>query len=618
MMPNFSTAWLGEGALYLAALSSFKFLLRPQTQRTSCFISFFLLSSLGVLIYAHVIGDFSYLNVIEHGHTHQTLLYKIVGIWGNHEGSLLLWITELSVYQVLAAYFLPRPNRQVVNQVISCLLLVFIIFIIISCNPFITVLNPPSQGEGLNPALQDPSLVFHPPFLYAGYTGAVIPFALGLHALFKKHLDLATAQAMRRWTIVSWTFLTLGLGLGSFWAYYELGWGGWWFWDPVETISILPWLTATALIHNLAGYPNHIKSSLRLAIIGFIFCLTILFFVRSGLLNSVHSFAVDTERGVLLFSILAMVTSAALFVWLKNRRNFVSEPWSIRLSFSALITQQNYLIGLSLITLLLGIIYPLLAEFWQESLTINPWYFQVTFIPLMLPMLLGIGLGPWLIRGTGISYIYPALTATLAVWVIIFWWWDEPSIALLGILALCVGVWIVISHLFYVVKAGISLKISGMIIAHFGVGVAIIGIVVATYGQVSQTISLSSNHIVKLIPTGWTLKLNTVEDFPGLGYNAKQAVVSLYSGQEFIKTLKPERRYYTAAKVIHTEVAFYSHWLSHLYIVLLDDGGEPYTFQVEYKPLINLLWLGVLMMVAGGMAAALYHWSWKTKKKRQL
>ena len=603
-------AWMGEAALYFAFITGLWGLFDPKKKGLVPLTTGLLIISLGILIYAHSVCDFTFLNVVEHGHTDQPLLYKIAGVWGNHEGSMLLWVVELSLYYLAAWQFLPRPLARPINQIIGCVLVSFIVFILAACNPFMTLEVPPLQGEDLNPVLQDPSLSVHPPCLYAGYTGLVVPFALAVYALINKQLSPLVVQALRRWTVLAWTWLTLGLGLGSFWAYYELGWGGWWFWDPVETVSILPWLTATALLHTLSGYPQALKkSSLLLAILGFVFCLLVLFFVRSGIVTSIHSFAVDAERGLFLFSVLFLVMVGSLGIWFWYQRFFFSMGCPD--FYSCLITIHASILGMAIGVVLLAILYPLVRQLGGKMVSIGTPYFQTTFVPLTFLLLCFMGIGPWISKSLKFNMLKDklfhdlalAFTTTLGLTVGLLLWVD--SLPVMGLLVLIASLWLILTHIFWMIRCGVTLKTMGMFMAHTGLGLAIVGMIGASYGQHQQTILLTPGQSMEIVQ-GWQLTLANFKTQPGPNYFAKQAVLEVHNQQgQKITTLTPERRYYTAARLIHTEVSFYSTFFSHLYVVLLEDAQPPYAVQVTYKPWINFLWLGIVFMVLGGGIASL-------------
>jgi len=354
-------------------------------------------------------------------------------------------------------------------------------------------------------------------------------------------------------------------------------------------------------LHTLRADSSE-KTTLSLALAGFIFCLMILFFVRSGLLTSIHSFAVDAERGLLLFGILSMITLVVFLVWFSSPHLSSRAPKSPLLVMTRVVfSVQTLCIWMAILSLLLAIIYPLLAEQWGQTISISPFYFQATFIPLSLPILLSMGLAPWMTKMPA-----AAMTTTLAVWVGLFWW--AQSIPLFGLIILSASVWVVISHVCFILKTGF--KNLGMVLAHLGLGIAVMGMVISTYGTQQSSLSLTvGDKPLPVSDTGWHISLQQVHTQPGPNYTARQAVINVYDTQGLVvTTLKPERRYFTAAKVIHTEVAFYSTGWSHLYMVLLNDDQTPYRVQADYKPFINLLWFGVLMMVMGGGLAMVSRW----------
>ncbi len=607
MFQNFTIpmAWIGEGLLYLALVSGFGGLSSVR-KYTIPLTTAFLVGSLGLLIYAHIICDFHFLNVVQHNHTTQPIFYRIAGVWGNHEGSMLLWVVLLGLYYTITWYRLPVPFNQTTTSLIGCLLIVLVVFILIASNPFLTLETPPSQGEGLNPVLQDPSLSIHPPCLYAGYTGLVIPFALALQALLQKELSAVEVQALRRWTLLAWTWLTLGVGLGSFWAYYELGWGGWWFWDPVETVSLLPWLVSTILLHTLRSHPKHLtRTSLLLALLGFSFCLFVLFFVRSGLVASVHSFAMDTQRGLLLAIVFSVVTAVSLTTLMLRSRFFVHQtPHN---SFSKIMVGSLPLGGLVITSILLAAIYPLVLWGFGKEVSIRPEYFHSTFILPAIFLIFLMGLGPWLKKTEDFNlsrlsrHLAPAFTITLGATLLMFLSFN--SMPVLGQLSFAASLWVIISHLFWFFKKGMTFKKMGMMLAHLGLATAILGMVIASYEQHQETMSLARHQEVCL-KMGGQITLEQMDTILYPTYFARKASLTFKKSPERSGiSFTPERRYYPDFNLVHSEISFHSFFLSHLYVVLLDDEKEPYVFQITEYPFLNFLWLGSILMVAGGIVA---------------
>ncbi|MBY0281607.1 MAG: cytochrome c biogenesis protein CcsA [Alphaproteobacteria bacterium] len=574
------------------------------------FITFtFVAIAFSLLLWAHISSDFSYLNVIQHSHTLKPFLYKISGVWANHEGSMLLWVLFLCLYNLIASLTLPDDLKNPTNRILACLTLGFLLFIILACDPFTTVLNPPLEGEDLNPLLQDPSLAIHPPILYLGQVGCSIPFALCLVALLQKDLTALTIQWIRLFTLIAWSFLTTGLALGSFWAYYELGWGGWWFWDPVENIALLPWLTSTALIHCLSAAQKQQtlqRTSLFLGLLTFGFCLFGLFFVRSGLLTSIHSFTVDPERGHFLLILLMLFFVLPFLLWVMRFRLFRANSISSPFSKSGMIALNAVFLLCGTATLFLSILYPLILGWFGKSLTIGTPYFSATFIPMMLPLVFLMGLGVWMsYLETPLKPLFKKLlpVGSASILSVILAWQLLPNATLSAFLMLGASVWLMGSSFLYILKNPKTFKTLGVGTAHFGMGLMILGMVWASQGDVEKEVFLKINQSTEIADYTFTLKSLSQKDSPN--YKANRAFVSVSKGDRLITILEPEKRYYWTQKTIHTETSLYSTFLSHLHAMLLDDERGPYRLRFYYKPLINLLWFGVGLMTLGGVLAAL-------------
>lgn len=599
--------FIGQGCLIGASVSA---LLGAITnpKRWPLLTFSFVAFAFSLLLWAHISSDFSYLNVVQHSHTLKPFLYKISGVWANHEGSMLLWVLFLCLYNLVASLALPTSLKSSTNKILACLILGFLLFIILACDPFTTVLHPPLQGEDLNPLLQDPSLVIHPPILYLGQVGCSVPFALCLVALLQKDLSTMTIGWIRFFSLIAWIFLTAGLALGSFWAYYELGWGGWWFWDPVENIALLPWLISTALIHclSMAEKQQTLKrTSLLLGILTFGFCLFGLFFVRSGLLTSIHSFAVDPERGHFLFALLILFSLPSFFLWIIRFPSFTANPIPSPWSKGGMIALNAVFLLCGTATLFLTILYPLILGWFGESLTIGTPYFKATFIPMMLPLVILMGLGVWMpYLKTPLKPLFKKLlpAGSISILSVILTWWLLPDATFLAFLMLGASVWLMGSSFLYILKNQKTLKVCGVGIAHFGTGLMILGMVWASQGDIEKEVLLKINQSTEI--AGYTFMLNSVSEKDGPNYKANKAIVSVSKGTSPITILEPEKRYYWTQKVIHTEASIHSTFLSHLHAMVLNDEKEPYRLRFYYKPLINLLWLGVGLMILGGVLAA--------------
>jgi cytochrome c-type biogenesis protein CcmF len=559
-----------------------------------------------LLMYAHVTDQFALLSVVLHSHAQKPLLYKISGVWGNHEGSMLLWVLILTLYGAAVVrqvknlgrpYTLAAPVMGLVN-------VTFLAFILMACDPFAMVESVPLQGQDLNPLLQDPSLAIHPPCLYLGYVGFAVPFAFAVLVLIRGEMPSHWVAHLRPWVLFAWTFLTLGLGLGSFWAYYELGWGGWWFWDPVENAALMPWLTATALVHALRVLETTqaLKAwTLFLCLLTFALCLFGTFLVRSGLLTSIHSFAVDPMRGlfILILSGFLIFPPLGLFLW--RLPILRSNQLSIPSSRSGMILLMTLILISATVTVAFGTLYPLILEVFGQKITVGAPYYALTFVPMMLPLLFLNGLGPWYgwaAAPLAWPWILPLVSATILTLLVLYFGGGMRHG--LGLAALAGAVWVILTTLAYALKH--REIFSGMIMAHLGVGITVLGIVGSSLGE---------QEIVKAVRIGesfdigaYALTLEKVEKHQGANYQAQRATLTVTGYPE--TSLMPEKRFYWTKGVIHGESAIRSFGLHHLYITLGEEyEGDQWSLHAYIKSYINLLWIGGLLIVLGGAIAFL-------------
>lgn len=573
--------------------------------------TFYIAVAFALLTYAHVTDQFALLSVALHSHTAKPLLYKFSGVWGNHEGSMLLWVFILSGY---GAFF----SRQVKNlnapysQAIPLLGIInfgFLLFLMMACDPFAVLNFPPAQGQDMNPLLQDPSLAIHPPCLYLGYAGFVIPFILSILVLIQGNMPDTWAPLLRPWVLFAWMFLTLGAGLGSFWAYYELGWGGWWFWDPVENVALMPWLTATALVHTvctLAVTKTLRAWTLFLSILTFALCLGGTFLVRSGLVTSVHAFALDPERGVFLLALSSFLILPALGLLIWRGKSFRSPEFIPLPSRQGLILLVVLILMSGTATVALGTLYPLILEAFGQKITVGAPYFNATFIPMMLPLLMLLGLSLWYtwkpqnLSSSTLQWLLPLFCLTVFSTCVAYFGFGLRHI--LGLTALMGSLWAIFSTLGYAIKK--KKILSGTIFAHLGFGVAVLGMVGSSLGEKEVLQVVKKGESFALGPVSLTLQeVTTVE---GPNYRAQRATLQLSPKGPF---LAPEKRFYGVSKIIHGESAIQSiGWgrLHHIYVTLGEEyEGEQWSIHAYYKPFINLLWIGILCIVWGGILACL-------------
>ena len=564
-------------------------------------------------------NDFSVNYVAQHSNTQLPTLYRFSAVWGGHEGSLLLWVLMLAGWGAAVSLASRQLPEIMVARVLAVLGLVgigLLAFILFTSNPFDRLLPAAAEGRDLNPLLQDPGLVFHPPMLYMGYVGFSVAFAFAIAALISGRLDAAWARWSRPWTTAAWVFLTLGIALGSWWAYYELGWGGWWFWDPVENASFMPWLVGTALIHSLAvtekrgAFKNW---TVLLAIAAFSLSLLGTFLVRSGVLTSVHAFASDPRRGVFILVLLAIVvgSSLMLFAW---RAPKVNAGGSFALiSRETLLLMNNVLLVVACGSVLLGTLYPLLIDaLGMGKLSVGPPYFNAVFVPVMVPLLLLMAVGPmahW--KHADLKAIASRLRVSVALAVaagiglpLLMGAWT-PLTAMSSLLA----VWIVASGIFQIidrVKTGKpSAAFWGMHIAHAGIAVFVFGVAMVGGYQEEKDVRMEPGDTVTV--GGYGFRLLGVKDAPGPNYRAAVGDVELSKDGRVLKIMHPEKRNYFSSQMPMTEAAIDAGFTRDVYVSLgepLDNGGA-WSVRVYFKPFVDWIWGGCLLMGLGGVIAML-------------
>ena len=577
--------------------------------------------SFAALAVAFLTNDFSVTYVAQHSNSLLPKPYQFAAVWGGHEGSLLLWVLLLALWSMAVALFSKSLPLDMVARVLSVLGLIsvgFLLFILTTSSPFERLLPAALDGRDLNPLLQDPGLVIHPPMLYMGYVGMSVAFAFAVAALLSGRLDAAWARWSRPWTVIAWTFLTFGIGLGSWWAYYELGWGGWWFWDPVENASLMPWLVATALIHSLMVTEKRgsFKAwTVLLAIAAFSLSLLGTFLVRSGVLTSVHAFASDPKRGVFVLMFLAVVvgSSLTLFAWRAPRVTLGGRM--------ELVSRESFLLANSVLlvvatgAVLLGTIYPLIIDALNMGkLSVGPPYFNAVFAPLLVPtvfLMVPGTIARW--REAKLSEIahtlrFSGLAAVLLAVALPFVLGGWSFGAMLGIF---LGAWVGLGTLQQVVtrlrKPGrIGLSFWGQNIAHFGMAVLVVGVTGVNSYEVERDVRMHVNDVVTIAP--YSFQLKSLGEVTGPNYKAVRADVEVRRGDEVIKTLQPEKRRYFSSAMPMTEAGIDSGFMRDLYVSLgepLDDARTEWSMRVYYKPFVPWLWGGVLLMVLGGLFAAL-------------
>lgn len=583
---------------------------------------FFITLSCFSLLYGLASNDFSLAYVAQNSNSHLPLIYRICALWGAHEGSLLLWVFILNIWTLFVCIFsrsLPLDFLAKVLAVLGFISGGFLLFLLSTSNPFLRLLeNTPLEGRDLNPLLQDPGLIIHPPMLYIGYVGFAIAFAFAIAALLSGRLENQWVRWSRPWTLIAWSFLTFGITLGSWWAYRVLGWGGWWFWDPVENASFLPWLTGTALIHSLAVAEkrNVFKTwTVLLAILAFSLSLIGTFLVRSGVLISVHAFANDPLRGVFVLKFLILVIGGSLLIYAWRGHLLKNEvPFAIWSRETALLA-NNIILIVAMCTVLLGTLYPLIVDALAlGKISVGAPYFNSVFIPIILPLFLIMGIGPALQWSrNNLTLVYQRLKYSMLfalILAIVLPWLINGHIHYFLVIGLIFAFWIILATLqdnFFnamkPAKNGFTLNRVGMIVAHLGFAITAIGIVVTTSYSVERDVRMNPGDSLKINNYQFTF-LNT-HPIKGPNYNGDEALVNVKQNQRDVGTLRPQQRIFAAQNMALAKTAIDVGIFRDLYIAL----GEPlenkaWSLRIYYKPFIRFIWLGGLMMLTGGLLAA--------------
>jgi cytochrome c-type biogenesis protein CcmF len=610
------TPELGQVALSLALVVALvqgfvPAVARPAAQAQTLLVAL----AFGCLVTAFVTNDFSVQYVALNSNSALPLQYRVAGAWGGHEGSLLLWCLMLGVWMTAVSLFSSHLPEEMAARVLGVLGLVsagFLAFMLFTSNPFDRLFPVPADGRDLNPLLQDPGMVIHPPMLYMGYVGFSVAFAFAVAALLSGRLDAAWARWSRPWTTVAWVFLTLGIALGSAWAYYELGWGGWWFWDPVENASFMPWLVGTALIHSLAVTEKRgaFRSwTVLLAIVAFGLSLLGTFLVRSGVLTSVHAFAVDPRRGIFILVLFAVLIGGALalYAWRTARIGLGGDFEPV--SRESLLLANNVLLVAAAGTVFLGTLYPLAIDaFGAGKISVGPQYFEAVFVPLMAPALFLMGVGP-LARWKRASVpelavlLRWALAVSLALGLLLPFVFGEWH-ALVGF-GLALAAWIVLTAILSFRKRWKQTRSHyGMALAHIGVAVFVVGVTLVKGYESDTDVKIRAGETVQL--AGYVFRFDGVSRLAGPNYDAMQARIVVTRNGKPVTVMHPERRVYTVQEQVMTEAAIDPGVTRDLYVSLgdpLDDAGT-WLLKVQHKPFVDWIWGGCLLMALGGLLAA--------------
>jgi cytochrome c-type biogenesis protein CcmF len=588
--------------------------------RTAAYGQFFFVAvSFACLIWAFVISDFSVLYVANHSQLALPTQYKVSAVWSAHEGSLLMWILILAAWTTAVARFSSDIPPRLISRVLGILGLLsvgFLLFALLTSNPFERLIPAAVDGADLNPLLQDPGLAIHPPLLYIGYVGFSVAFAFAVAAMISGDLNQQWAKWTRPWTTVAWLFLTIGIALGSWWAYYELGWGGWWFWDPVENASFMPWLVGTALIHSLAVTERRglfTSWTLLLAITTFSLSLLGTFLVRSGIIVSVHAFATDPTRGLFILTFLAVVVIGALALYAWRAPSLDSTAGFSPLSRETFLLLNNVLLVVAATLVLLGTLAPLIVEMLNGGkISIGPPWFQVAFLVPMIPLVLLLGLGmhtawrqqsvePWvkLLR-------FPAIAAVLVGIVLPIMFYGRVSLLL--VVGCAAAVWIVITSLIQPIRswrrkegtAAITRSALGMSIAHLGMGLFVIGVTITSAFGVESDRAMRINDTLEV--AGFSFELREIREVQGPNYAAIEGIVEIRRGSDYVATVRPQKRQYLVQKSWMTEAGIHPTWNKDLFVALGDQLGDgAWSVRIQYKPMIRFIWLGAFVMALGGL-----------------
>jgi cytochrome c-type biogenesis protein CcmF len=574
------------------------------------------------LTYAHVVSDFSLVNVVENSHSLKPLIYKISGVWGNHEGSMLLWVLILSVFAAavaVAARAMPRDLNAAALAVQAWISAAFLLFILLTSNPFARQLNAPIEGNDLNPILQDPGLAIHPPLLYLGYVGLSISFSFAAAALICGRVDASWARFVRPWTLAAWIFLTLGIAMGSYWAYYTLGWGGFWFWDPVENASLMPWLAATALLHCALVMEK--REALKvwtifLAILAFSLSLIGTFLVRSGVLTSVHAFANDPARGVFILAILVFFIGGSLVLFAVRAGALKQGGLFAPVSREGALVLNNLLLSTACATIFVGTLYPLALEaVTGEKISVGPPFFNATFVPLFLPLFVLMPIGQTLAWKRGdllgsAQRLVVALVCGLAAILIFALWRGGPVAAVLvaGLaIFVIVGAFVdLFTRIFgggsgsIVTRAlGLPRSAYGTALAHAGLGVTLLGLAATGWG-VEKILVMKPGDSVVVGP--YELVMERVLPRPGPNYTASAAPTEIRSGGLRIGEIEPEVRFYPTRRMSRTEAGIATLGLGQIYMSIAAGATEgSLDVRLYWKPFVVLIWFGAMVMAGGGV-----------------
>lgn len=597
-------------------------------------------AAFGCLMTVHAVSDFTVVNVVENSHSAKPFIYKLSGVWGNHEGSMLLWVLILAVYGAAVSMFGRARNATLTTSALGVQGMVaaaFIAFILLTSNPFARIFPAPADGADLNPLLQDPGLAIHPPFLYLGYVGFSVTFAYAVAGLIERRIDAEWARAVRPWALAAWIFLTIGIALGSWWAYYELGWGGFWAWDPVENASFMPWLAGTAFLHSVRVVEKRevLKTwTVLLAILAFSLSLIGAFLVRSGILTSVHAFAVDPARGIFILVILAAAIGGSLSLFAVRASALTSQATFQPVSREGAILLNNVLLVTACGTVFVGTFYPLFIDVVSgERISVGPPFFNATFLPFMAVVLLILAPGAALAwkkgsfkdgrRRFGPAVVAGVVSIGLALWLT----WPKPVAAALGA---GLAIWALIAtigDLAVRTKIGSTSPIStlsringlprsylGMIIAHLGIAIIALGVLGAGVWRTEAVQRMHKGDVIKV--GSFDARLSDVIEAAGPNYAAERAIFQIEKNGKVLREMSAERRFYPVRGMQTTEAGIWTTPKGDLYLTLGEQtGGAGWAVRAYYNPLVLWLWVGAGVLAIGGVVAGSERTSWRRRAK---
>ena len=593
-----------------------RYIFKFQKQKFNIFIRFsslLTLLSFFSLMYAYVVSDFSNYNVFQNSHSNKPLIYKISGTWGNHEGSMLLWLSILSIFSFFFSFTknIDESFQRLTLIIQSLLHILFGLFIVFTSNPFLVNSILVNEGLGLNPILQDPGLAVHPPILYGGYVGYSIVFSIAIAGLFQ-NTDDEWLYVAKKWSLISWTFLTGGIALGSYWAYYELGWGGWWFWDPVENISLMPWIAGLALVHSLMmvrGEQAIKKWIVFLSILCFSLSVFGTFLVRSGILTSVHSFAADASRGIFILLIFFIVTGFGFLVFLLKEPKKSNTLNLLFINKVSALVINNILMIIATLTILLGTIYPIIIEvLYNKRISVGGPYFNSTVIPIMIPGFLLMSIAPilsWQTNKINNSKKYVLAFIILSVLVLIQSYFLDFNTW--GFVGLLLGFWIILASIIaifssYKIKININFfKIINPHIAHIGVGIAIIGITCSSVFQ--NELDFNLNEGDKFNINGKTVLFEKIETTNQINFQSLRGKFLFDIEKNQSKEIEAGKNYYPVSKMITSEAGILHQWNKDIYFILGDQKNNEWFVKVLINPFVSFIWLGVIIMICSGLIA---------------